>query len=519
MRATPVGFLILAISVVGWPVAEAQAMAWAEFATPAQAQGALQVGGSQWAVILFHDAHETSFDVALPKDSLQTNQTIWTEKQRSADPAGSQVNVPLAPEETSIGPVAASFRFDSHSWASVLVVADSIAVQGNATWGALGRIEPGESIEHQLPDVVRPNDATSLSTHPSFIASEPGVAVGFEGDREGAYFAFDLKVEGLQHIEWHNATVSCSSAACPDPGAPFSQSVEVGGIATWVQRLSYIHLQTSSGRLHGGGEAYAIAVGGGTVDLGVAGRLRLPGAALAGDCPEGPCPNPAGRTFQADGALLLSRLAPQPDSANRLQAELSGDIVSAAFDESPSLAFTPPGVAVAGAALLGLAWLLKVLWGLFSRTHRPPALQHPRRQELYALIQGEPGSSFRHLQRRLEWASGTLTFHVNRLVDDGHVVTQPYRNTVRFFENHGKYGSEARKATAALKDPSLGQLHDWLLRFPHACQAQIVQATASWGWSRPTTRRRLRNLQDAGLLDSQRLGRRVEYTAKPFLPA
>jgi predicted transcriptional regulator len=78
-----------------------------------------------------------------------------------------------------------------------------------------------------------------------------------------------------------------------------------------------------------------------------------------------------------------------------------------------------------------LAWLVKALWGLFARSSRPPALKNPRRNEVFQLIQAESGLSLRALERRLGWPIGTLRFNLGRLVEDGLVARQPYRNSTR----------------------------------------------------------------------------------------
>ncbi|MEA3203130.1 MAG: hypothetical protein QOI63_803 [Thermoplasmata archaeon] len=163
--------------------------------------------------------------------------------------------------------------------------------------------------------------------------------------------------------------------------------------------------------------------------------------------------------------------------------------------------------------MLGLlAVLCKYLWALFVRSERPPALEHPKRRSVFETIQAEPGVSFRALQRRLGWPHGTLRNHVQRLLEDGVIVAHPYRNTVRYFENHGAF-TNRWLPTAHLQDPDTRRLHEWLLRHPAVGQSQVTRETQGWGWSRSKTRRRLADLKEAGLLGLVKHRTRVRYEA------
>jgi predicted transcriptional regulator len=125
--------------------------------------------------------------------------------------------------------------------------------------------------------------------------------------------------------------------------------------------------------------------------------------------------------------------------------------------------------------------------------------------------------SSRELQRRLGWQTGHLRFHLDRLLEAGLVVAHAHRNTVRHFEDHGRYAGTWRQVVH-LRDPEARRLHEWLLANPAADQVRIVQEAGRWGWSRARVRRRLRDLGEAGLVAGQRLGRRMEYVAAPAVP-
>jgi hypothetical protein len=214
--------------------------------------------------------------------------------------------------------------------------------------------------------------------------------------------------------------------------------------------------------------------------------------------------------FLAEGNLTLANISPAVGHPSRLHAQLSGHFTSAAFDESPTGAFVVRGVVV-GVAVIGLGGI--VWWALFARSARPPALQHAKRKELFEIIRADPGLSWSGLQRQLGWPTGTLLFHLGRLEEAGIVVGQPYRNTVRYFENHGRYATSWHEL-APLRDPDASRLHAWLLLNPGLDQTRIAQAAQAWGWPRARTLRRLQRLQEGNLLAKQVNGRRVLYTAR-----
>jgi DNA-binding transcriptional ArsR family regulator len=299
-------------------------------------------------------------------------------------------------------------------------------------------------------------------------------------------------------------------ATCPDSGRPFQLGTANPTGGSEAQRLSYIQLDVSGGTLAGGGSALAWVAGGPAIRAAVAGHLRLPDAELQGACPSGPCPNPNGRTFQADGNLTLSDLALNND---HVRGGLSGQFTSAFFDESPAPGFG--GVAAAAAAAVvavGIGFGLRYLWTAFARSARPPVLEDASRKKIHDTIREHPGFSFSELRRHLGWSTGRLEYHLGFLVEAGLVVRHRDGKAVRFFENHGKYDDTWRHV-APLREDDARRLHDWLLKTPGLDQTRIAETTAAWGWTRARTLRRLARLEEGGLLSAKRDGKRLRYTA------
>jgi DNA-binding transcriptional ArsR family regulator len=479
------------------------------FASPAQAEGTWEAEGLQWALLIFHHP-SGAFNLTLAAGAAQTNTTVL--QQGREGPGDREANpIPLPVQEKRFASPVQGIVAPTGPWASLFVLADAIALSARAPTAAnLVHAAAGDSATRHLPALSIPADTTSPTPPPAFRLQADHAAVSAQAARPGA-FAATLHATGVRHVSWHNATVRCVSAACPDAGTPWGMSIDALGRSS-VQRLSYIDLEATGGTLDGSATPWAMAAGGPAVDLRLHGRLRLPDARMAGGCSL--CP--AGETYLAEGNLTLAGLAPDPGRADGLLAGLGGSVQSAALDETPAPWLATPGVAAGATAAVGvglLAW-----WALFARSARPPALGHPRRRAIHNAIRSQPGLSFRALQRHLELHTGTLEHHLKRLVDARVVVARPHGNTVRYFENHGRYDGTWRQV-AQLLDPEARRLHAWLLENPGAGQAAVVAAAREWGRSRTATQRRLAGLLRAGLLEDQGEGRTSRYLAKPAVEA
>jgi predicted transcriptional regulator len=260
------------------------------------------------------------------------------------------------------------------------------------------------------------------------------------------------------------------------------------------------------------GRAMTVLAGGPSLDLDVEGWVRLPLA--AGDPACGECVNPENQTLFAQGQIRLAGLRTS-DEQGELSADFSGNLTMAKFDEEPvdPIALLGPGAAVAGvvAATAVVGILAKVLLGgLFTKLSKEKALEHPRRQLLYAYIQEHPGANFRELVRRSDIASGTARHHLSVLKRSGHIVEKPHGGTVRFFENHGKYEA-SWGSVVLLREEPLKQLHDWLTAHPNVPQKAVLEGMETLGWSRSTTQHRLLRLQHGGLVSMRQQGRLKFY--------
>jgi predicted transcriptional regulator len=398
--------------------------------------------------------------------------------------------------------------FRAGRWGSLYLEADALS------WSAAGGAllvpsEAGDAPGRFLQDVF-----PAGTVRPALAVPAAGVAAAFRPDPQAP---LSLRAEGVRRAEWHNATVSCSAglAPCPDGAGTATlaaaPSSPAGGFS--LSAASFANLLpggSAGGRLAGSGAAFLWAAGGPALDLAVDGQVRLPAAILAGSCAA--CGQEA-RTFRAAGELTLAPLGRDPSGSGRLQARLGGAVAAAALDETAL-----PFPAAAGAAALGAIALAAVAVKLvlvLAARRRASARDHPRRRALLELILESPGLTLREIQRRTGWGNGATRHHLDKLRRGNHIVAHADGNTVRHFENHGRFDRTWRQVVRE-RDPELGPLLEWLRLHPGSSQVRVQEAAAAWGWSRSGTQRRLASLQRSGLVTAARSGRSLAYTAAPM---
>jgi hypothetical protein len=495
----------------------------AGFRTPAQAEGRLAADGLEWALLVFH---EGGADVALDAAAGSAADTYPALRTRVlAGPLSEDDPWPSAPSSQDLPDgVHADAAFPAGRWASLLVVADAIALRAGPVQATLAVGAPNQ-VARFLPPGAVPADVvrTEAYADAGAAADSAGLALAADGG-----FPFTLEARGVRRAEWYNATVACPGSPCPDAPGYSAHGAGPAGASVRVEERNYTALVTSGGSAAGSGRAMAAAVGGGRIDVAVAGGLRLPEARLD------PCPDPCapGGTLRAEGNVTLAGLQAEAGGGGggaggaggadgvggagggRMHARLGGSVGRAAVDEAAVPDLLGAGL-VAGGAAVGLLVALKVAFALFLRRKPAAPAEHPRRDELQRLVVAEPGLSFRQLQRRLGWANGVTRHHLDHLVRAGRLAQRRHGQTVRYFENHGRYDGNWQEVVA-WRDPDTRWLAQWLAARPGAHQSRVVQAAAAErGWSRGATQRRLRSLVQAGLVRTaaQGPGQAVLYHA------
>ncbi|MHB1262216.1 MAG: winged helix-turn-helix transcriptional regulator [Thermoplasmatota archaeon] len=141
-------------------------------------------------------------------------------------------------------------------------------------------------------------------------------------------------------------------------------------------------------------------------------------------------------------------------------------------------------------------------------------VMHPRRLNLLAFVQGNPGASFREIARRTGIAPGTARHHLTVLVRSGLILERSQGNTQRFFAGDAQH-EDSWNTVALLRDSALACLLGWLAANPGAPQRQVIEAMQGNGWSRSTTQHRLKRLAIGGAASVKMQGRLRLYSANP----
>ncbi len=312
----------------------------------------------------------------------------------------------------------------------------------------------------------------------------------------GGSVEFSGRVDALAYSD---TTWSC--ATCPEEARWTATVHEVGGNEVAFHERRFGVLEGAMDVVLAGSPIWYMVLG--TPDVTVDGKLLLHNPEGISAC--GACVVEDHVGLALYGRSSMEGLAPQ---GGRIGADVSGNWTAARVNEAPLEALVNVETGAAAAATIGLAIVVKVLAGLFTRISGEEALKHPKRQQLHQFIQENPGSNFRELLRGTEMAAGTARHHLTILRRAGLTTEERHKGTLRFFD-----GVQANwQAVVLLREPELRKLHGWIEANPGAMQRAILDhAVGQWGWSRSTTQHRLGRLVDGGLLDFAHVGRRKVY--------
>jgi hypothetical protein len=476
-----------------------------QFAAPAQLAGLLEFDRLQWIILVFADQASATMEA-----NLEEVQAAWNHSSLNVH----RPNYLVLGEANSTYPTTDlelehSDRFRAglsfgQGWASLVIQAESIAFNVPART-QLDSALSNTTMDSYLDLADFPDHTVRRKAHA--VPGDQVVSTLYQISEQ----PFTIAAQGIRLMEWFNADLSCSRTCLPGGGAQRMGQVH----PVTVETLSYITIHSGSGILHGAGHAMAVALGGDSIEVATEGYARLPAANLTGQCGPRSCPNPEGRTFRANGTMRFAEVHLSDAENGRMKAQFTGSIEAASFGEKTIFGFSR-GAAWTAFGILTFLAVTKGLAALFTR-HRRPALDNPRTRHIYELVCSQPGLSFSDLRKLAETGTGNLLRHVKKLVDERLVVARPYRNSHRYYENHGRYDQDWQQF-AVLKDEDNRMLHDWLLARPGSTQSQ-VHAGAARGRSPSALRHALKALKAAGLITAHKDGRFVYYRAVPLASA
>lgn len=478
--------------------------------------------GVTWALLVFKDGSAADFGVASQQPAEILNESIVRpiHVERTTNDELTPYWYTERGHQQLAGPfdISASFPVDHH--ASLFVVAERMTLSLHGAGGVLS----AKQAEDSLFPFYRSDDRDDELYRVHGWDLGRSVVASAAPAPQQPRAAFSLHAEGASHVEWYAASITCQLAsACPEGGGPqivhfpAPQNYEINS-----ERHTYEYLAGRGMALEGRGTLDFALFGAGRLTLGIDGSVRLPLAAADGSCQD--CVLPSNQTFTATGNLTLADLE-ATDSG--LQANMKGKLSSAYFDEvavDPESVFGTR-VAVVGAVAVGGGFVLfKVakafVSALFTRHKEEGPLTNERRRRLYEHIASHPGIHFREALRGADVPAGSGRHHVTKLVLAGLVVERRHHNSVCLFPRDERFNDGSWQELAALRDPDLRRLHDWLKTNPSRPQNEIVAAFGQLhGWTRSTTQQRVRQLVRDGLVQFQQRGRYKIYSsvARPVL--
>lgn len=164
------------------------------------------------------------------------------------------------------------------------------------------------------------------------------------------------------------------------------------------------------------------------------------------------------------------------------------------------------GLGAVGAAAIALAnrpLREKLMWGavgLYTRLSKPDVMNHEERERLYGLIQSAPGTHFHGLQRKLDWNTGTLTYHLRVLERHGFIVSRRDGIYRRFYLQGAAPRQDTMQGPTGLRADVLEAVQN---------QHGISQAdlTLALGANKQTINYHVKALERAGTIRIERRGR------------
>lgn len=501
--------LVLSLALPGLPGASAKGVD-ISFASPATLGEASTIEGAHMIALVFKAGQEATVTIDIPRGATYTNAT-QTEIVRYFELVG-QGSYPasMPPERRTLEETQVTLTYGG-SPGFLLIEDGKVHLTADGTPAHLVPTTNGECLADQTRQEEQ-NLVGLMGTTPCLGAGVLALYEPTSGDGQH----MEIHVTDASSIRWRGALSSCETDGfCPDGGGQRDTTYgDAPDNYVRVYSRSFIHVAGDAMAVTGEGVFNDLYAHGPSLGIEATDWLRLPATHTAFNCND--CESPDGRTVTVHGAVELTGLRPGTEPGT-LTGNAYSPTGAAFFDEEPALfsALADPGIATATAvaAVAGVAILAKLLAPLFTRISGEAALTHPRRQEIMAYIQENPGTTFRELSRGTDIPPASLRHHLDMMARSELIMEQSHRATLRYFENHGKYDHDWQ-LHVVLRDPDMAHLHAWLHKHPGAMQAYILDAMQeSADWSRSTTQNRLQKLVEEGLVTFRSVGRRKHYQA------
>lgn len=144
---------------------------------------------------------------------------------------------------------------------------------------------------------------------------------------------------------------------------------------------------------------------------------------------------------------------------------------------------------------------------------------HPKRDLILAIIEEQPGLSFRALERATGYKHGTLHHHLLALLRMGSIWTTRHGQALRHFPGRRPSESEVRDLLVqhALDEVDRG-IVAWLREVGPKRQVEALEGFAAIGVPRSSLQLRLNRLAEQGFLERREWARSVTYAVVESTP-
>lgn len=216
-------------------------------------------------------------------------------------------------------------------------------------------------------------------------------------------------------------------------------------------------------------------------------------------------------SFEAEGEFSVSRS--RATSVGLQGQTLGGPAVTTAPTRGIlDLLTSAPAVAAAGAAAALVA--VNGAWWLYSKLTRDRLLDHPRRAQIFRLIEEDPGLGTRALATKLEVHWSLVAYHVRTLAYGGHVKLHRYGGRTALFPTlRGFRGKEDQ--VALLRQATARRVFEAIQVAANLDQAALALRL---GTTQSNVSKALRRLVASGLVRVERAGRRRVYAVATAAP-
>lgn len=146
---------------------------------------------------------------------------------------------------------------------------------------------------------------------------------------------------------------------------------------------------------------------------------------------------------------------------------------------------------------------------LFSRIAKSELLENNVRQQIFQLIQENPGINVSEISRRLDIAWGTATHHLHKLRQEKMVGIRVASNQKCYFPNGGTYTPREMDVMSVTKHPTAKQIAEFLIRNGPQSHGAIVEAL---GLTPALVSFHMQKLVGTGIVARHREGRSTIFT-------